>query len=158
VRLVDTQHIEVRAQAPMLVAPFIAKGRKVKVIDRSNRDIYSPIRAVIPVGDERSRQIEVRVALPDGEWPIGSPVNVELPSSEAVNVVAVPRDAVILRHDEAYVLRVTTGGKVERVPVSTGMGSGGLIEVKGHLEAGDRVIVRGGERLQPGQSVSVIEG
>jgi len=53
---------------------------------------------------------------------------------------------------------VTPGSKVERVPVSTGIGNGGLIEVKGKVTAGDRVIVRGGERLQPGQSVAVIEG
>jgi RND family efflux transporter MFP subunit len=157
-RVVDTMHVEVRAQAPMLVAPFVSKGRQVHVVDRVGRDMYAKVRAVIPVGDERSRQMEVRVALPDGSWPIGSPVSVELPSSQAVNVVAVPRDAVILRDDEAYVLRITNGSKVERVPVSTGIGSGGLVEVKGKVSAGDKVIVRGGERLQPGQVVTVIEG
>jgi multidrug efflux pump subunit AcrA (membrane-fusion protein) len=111
---------------------------------------------VIPVGDERSRQMEVRVSLPDGYWPIGSPVSVELPTSAPLSVVAVPRDAVILRQDETYILRVTPGSTVERVPVSTGIGSGGLVEVKGKVTAGDRVIIRGGERLQPGQSVSII--
>ena len=154
-RLVDTRHIEVRANAPMQVAPFVARGREVKIVDRSNREIRSPIRAVIPVGDERSRQMEVRVALPDGLWPIGSPVSVELPTSQPVSVMAVPRDAVILRQDEAYILRVI-GTKVERVPVSTGVGSGGLVEVKGALSPGDRVVIRGGERLQPGQTVSVV--
>jgi len=155
-RLVDTRHIEVRAQAPMQVAAFIAKGREVKVVDRAAREIRSPIRAVIPVGDERSRQMEVRIALPDGLWPIGSPVSVELPTSQPMSVMAVPRDAVILRQDEAYILRVTTGSKVERVPVSTGVGSGGLVEVKGPVSAGDRVVIRGGERLQPGQAVNVV--
>jgi len=155
-RLVDTRHIEVRAQAPMQVAAFVAKGREVKIVDRSNRAIRSPIRAVIPVGDERSRQMEVRVALPDGIWPIGSPVSVELPTSQPVIVMAVPRDAVILRQDETYILRVTSGSKVERVPVSMGVGSGGLVEVKGPLAPGDRVVIRGGERLQPGETVSVV--
>ena len=156
VRLVDTRHVEVRAQAPMQVAGFLHNGREVRVVDRSNHEVRSAVRAVIPVGDERSRQMEVRISLPDGIWPIGSPVSVELPTSPPVSVVAVPRDAVILRQDETYVLRVTRGSKVERVPVSTGIGSGDLIEVKGKVTAGDRVIVRGGERLQPGQSVSVI--
>lgn len=158
VRLVDTRHIEVRAQAPMQVASFLRSGSEVRVVDRANQEVRSPVRAVIPVGDERSRQMEVRVSLPDAIWPIGSPVSVELPTSAPLSVVAVPRDAVILRQDETYILRVTPGSKVERVPVSTGIGSGGLIEVKGKVTAGDRVIVRGGERLQPGQSVAVIEG
>jgi RND family efflux transporter MFP subunit len=156
VRLVDTRHVEVRAQAPMTVASYLRQGREVRVIDRSDRQIMTPVRAVIPVGDERSRQMEVRVSLPDGSWPIGSPVSVELPTSAPLSVVAVPRDAVILRQDETYILRVTPGRTVERVPVSTGVGSGGLVEVKGKVSAGDRVIVRGGERLQPGQSVSII--
>ncbi|HZF25679.1 MAG TPA: efflux RND transporter periplasmic adaptor subunit [Steroidobacteraceae bacterium] len=155
-RLVDTGHVEVRAQAPMQVASFVRSGSEVRVVDHAGREVRSPIRAVIPVGDERSRQMEVRVALPDGMWPIGSPVSVELPTSSPLTVVAVPRDAVILRNDDAYILRVTPGGKVERVPVSTGIGSGGLIEVKGKVSAGDRVVIRGGERLQPGQSVAVI--
>jgi multidrug efflux pump subunit AcrA (membrane-fusion protein) len=102
--------------------------------------------------------MEVRVALPDGSWPIGAPVSVELPTDQATHVLAVPRDAIILRQNDAYVLRVTAGNTVERVPVSTGIGSNGLVEVRGKVAAGDRVIVRGGERLQPGQSVSVIEG
>lgn len=158
VRLVDTRHVEVRAQAPMTVAPFVDKGREVRIVDRANRNLYSRIRAVIPVGDERSRQMEVRVALPDGSWPIGAAVSVELPSDQATNVLTVPRDAIILRQNDAYILRVTAESTVERVPVSTGIGSNGLIEVRGKVAAGDRVIVRGGERLQPGQSVSVIEG
>jgi len=158
VRLVDTQHVEVRAQAPMTVAPFIGKGREVRIVDRASRSLYSKVRAVIPVGDERSRQMEVRVSLPDGSWPIGAPVSVELPTDQATNVLAVPRDAIILRQNDAYILRVTSESTVERVPVSTGIGSNGLIEVRGKVAAGDRVIVRGGERLQPGQSVSVIEG
>lgn len=156
VRLVDTRHVEVRAQAPIHVAGFLRSGREVNVADRGTTAVRSPVRAVIPVGDERSRQIEVRISLPEGIWPIGSPVSVELPTSAPVEVVAVPRDAVILRQDETYVLRVTPGSTVERVPVSTGIGSGDLIEVKGKVTAGDRVIVRGGERLQPGQSVAVI--
>jgi RND family efflux transporter MFP subunit len=155
-RLVDTSHVEVRAQAPMQVAAFVRTGREVRVVDHANREVRSPIRAVIPVGDERSRQMEIRVSLPDGIWPIGSPVNIEVPTSAPLTVVAVPRDAVILRNDDAYILRVMPNGTVERVPVSTGIGSGGLVEIKGKVSAGDRVVVRGGERLQPGQSVAVI--
>ena len=33
--------------------------------------------------------------------------------------------------------------------------SGGLVAVEGGLAAGDRVVVRGGETLQPGQKVQI---
>ena len=43
----------------------------------------------------------------------------------------------------------------EYVAVETGLSKGELIEVIGELQVGDRVVVRGNERLRPGQSVSI---
>jgi hypothetical protein len=45
--------------------------------------------------------------------------------------------------------------QVEDIKVDTGIGLGSLIEVIGQLDAGDRVVVRGAERLQAGQAVVV---
>jgi multidrug efflux pump subunit AcrA (membrane-fusion protein) len=112
---------------------------------------------VIPVGDERSRMFEMRVTASDPSMVIGSPVQVALPSSDPRLLLAIPRDALVLRGSEVFVLRVNDGNTVEKVPVATGMGFGSLVEVTGELAEGDQVVVRGAERLQPGQSV-VISG
>ncbi len=154
VRLVDTSNIEVRAQAPVSVAPFLEEGMSVMIEDR-NREMAGTIRSVIPVADERSRLMEVRISLAAGAWPIGAPVRVALPNSEPVNVVAVPRDALILRQDDTYLFKLTESGTVERVSVQTGTGNGKYIEVRGDVSNGDKVVIRGGERLQPGQTVTV---
>jgi RND family efflux transporter MFP subunit len=153
-RLVDTMNIEVRAQAPMTVAPYLFDDMPVTVHDQSQH-IQSRIRSVIPVGDERSRMIEVRVSLAASAWPIGSAVRVELPRGEAVEVVAVPRDALILRQDSVYLFRVGEDNVVEQVPVQTGVGHGELIEVRGNVNQGDKVVIRGGERLRAGQTVVI---
>ncbi len=155
VRLVDTRNMEVRAQAPMSVAPFVVPGMRVSVRDRAERAVLSDVRAVIPVGDARSRLMEVRVALPAGLWPIGSAVRVELPNSEPVERLTVPRDAIILRRDAIYVYRVTDENTVERVDVETGIGNARAIAVTGALREGDRVVIRGGENLRPGQRVAI---
>jgi multidrug efflux pump subunit AcrA (membrane-fusion protein) len=139
VRLVDTRRIEVSARAPLAVAP---EGR---------------IRTVVPVGDERSRQLEVRVELPDAAWMIGSAVRVTLPTSSARQVVAVPRDALVLRRDNTFIFKIGPEGAAQRVEVETGVGRGELIEVRGDVAAGDQVVVRGGERLRPGQPVRILE-
>lgn len=153
-RLVDTQNVEVRAQAPVHIARFLVDNMPVTVRDdRGFAD--SVIRSVVGVGDERSRMIEIRVALTGSEWIIGSAVRVALPQSEPARVVAVPRDALILRENSTYVYRLREDNTVEQITVRTGMGSGALIEVLGGLVQGDRVVVRGGERLRPGQSVIV---
>ena len=62
----------------------------------------------------------------------------------------------MLRRGGATVFRVKADGTAERVAVQTGIASGQLIEVSG-IEAGDQVVIRGGERLRPGQPVQVIE-
>lgn len=153
-RLVDTANIEVRARAPMTVAPYIRSGTPVTVHGQTDATTSS-VRSVIPVGDERSRMIEVRVSLEPGSWVIGSAVRVELPRGEPSEVLAVPRDAIILRQDSVHVFRVGDDNTVEQVPVKTGIGHGELIEVRGNISAGDRVVVRGGERLRAGQTVQI---
>ena len=39
-----------------------------------------------------------------------------------------------------------------------GVGQGEDVEVLGELSPGDDVVIRGNERLQPGQDVSVMDG
>ncbi len=153
-RLVDTTNIEVRARAPMSVAPYLFADMNVTVRDQ-RQFTENTIRSVIPVGDERSRMIEVRVTLAPDSWVIGSAVRVELPRSEAAEVVAVPRDALILRQDNIYLFKLVEDNKVEQIPVQTGVGNGSMIEVRGNINHGDQVVIRGGERLRPGQTVQI---
>lgn len=152
VRLVDTQTLEVRARAPVHLAARLAAGMDV-TLKHDGGDVRETIRAVVPVGDENSRQFELRIALADARWPIGTALQVGLPSAEARDVTAVPRDALILRANETFVMRVDADGVAERVAVVVGASEGELVEVSGDLVAGDRLVVRGGERLQPGQRV-----
>ena len=154
VRLVDTHNIEIQAQAPIAVARFLDEGTDVIIRDR-DRSVTSRVRAVIPVGDQRSRMIEVRIALNEANWVIGSAVRVALPEANPVQVVAVPRDALILRQNSTYLFKVNGDDTVEQVTVTTGIGSGSLIEVSGDIRDGDRVVIRGGETLRAGQSVLI---
>ncbi|MGD9258439.1 MAG: efflux RND transporter periplasmic adaptor subunit, partial [Gammaproteobacteria bacterium] len=153
-RVVDTRNVEVRAQAPLSVAAHIREGLEVSVREGA-REVRSPIRAVIPVGDEVSRMIEIRIALDGSDWVIGSAVRVALPEEEPVEVVAVPRDALVLRQNAIYVFRLKDDDTVDQVAVTTGIGNGSYIEVRGDIRGGDPVVVRGAERLRSGQQVMV---
>jgi RND family efflux transporter MFP subunit len=155
-RLVDTEHREIRAQAPLTVAGWIREGMEVSV-EHQRRESLSPVSYVIPVGDERSRMFEVRIAAEDPSWIIGSPVRVALPNSEPRELVALPRDALVLRGSDIFVMRVNGDNTVEKIAVETGIGLGGSVEVIGAVNQGDRIITRGGERLQPGQTVTITE-
>jgi RND family efflux transporter MFP subunit len=158
VRLVDTRHMEVRAQAPLAVAAFVRAGQQVTIAEGAGSDgrsVQSRIRTAVPVGDDRSRMMEVRIALDGAPWPVGMPVRVALPQSAPRDAVLVDRDALVVREDGVYVWRVGGDGKAERVLVTTGAEQAELVEVLGGIAAGDRVIVRGAERLTPGQALAV---
>jgi len=155
-RLVDTEHREIRAQAPLSVAGWIREGMQVSV-EHGKRESLSPVSYVIPVGDDRSRMFEVRVEANNPAWIIGSPVRIALPNSEPRELVAIPRDGLVLRGNDIYVMRVNSDNTVERVAVETGIGLGGFVEVIGKVDQGDRIITRGGERIQPGQAVTIAD-
>ncbi len=155
VRLTDTVNVEIVARAPVSEAAHLAVGQPVTVHGSANQ-VESRIRAIVPVGDERSRLLEVRIALSDPGWTIGSAVRVDLPAAQAGAGLIVPRDAVIVRADGAHVFRVGAGDVAERVAVRIGNGDAKRVEVTGGLVAGDRIVVRGGERLRPGQAVTIM--
>ena len=153
-RLVNDRELEVVARAPLISADSVVAGAKVRLVD-GDRKTAGTVRAVIPVGDDRSRMVELRIALADRSLRVGAPVRVEIAPQNPRAVVTVPRDAVILRQGASYVMRVRSDNTAERVAVNLGPGRDNQVQIDGTLRAGDRVIIRGGERLEPGQSVKV---
>lgn len=156
VHLVDTDHIEARVQAPLALADKIRAGMQVQV-RAGGTERPASVRAVVPVGDERARQFELRVGVDPALALVGSAVEVALPESGATATagLAIPRDALVQRTDGTYVMRVSGDNKAEQIAVTQGTSSGDLVAVQGPLNVGDRLVVRGAERLKPGQAVKV---
>jgi RND family efflux transporter MFP subunit len=153
-RLVNDRDLEVVARAPLATADTVSAGAIAQLIDGEHKG-SGKVRAVIPVGDERSRMVELRIALTDRSWRVGAPVRVEIAPRNLKAVVTVPRDAVILRQGASYVMRVRADNTAERVAVNIGPGHANQVQIDGTVQAGDRVVVRGAERLEPGQTVKV---
>jgi len=156
VHLVDTDHIEARVQAPLALADKIRAGMQVQV-RAGGTEKPASVRAVVPVGDERARQFELRVGVDPALALVGSAVEVALPESGAGTTagLAIPRDALVQRADGTYVMRVSGDNKAEQITVTPGTSSGDLVAVQGPLNIGDRLVVRGAERLKAGQAVKV---
>ena len=156
VRLVNTADVEARATAALSLAGNVHPGQLVSVRDHGIEK-SGQVRTVVPVGDDRSRQFEVRVALASSGWLVGTPVEVSLPSAAVRTAVTVPRDALVIRQNHSYVLRLTQSNTVEELDVTPGAGIADVVEVRGPLAAGDRLVIRGGERLAAGQAVQVVD-
>jgi RND family efflux transporter MFP subunit len=153
-RLVDIHAIELRVHAPVAMAERLRTGIQVRLAG-DGAPAFGRIAAVVPVGDEASRQLELRIALDDSDLPVGAALEAGLPAAEPRSVVAVPHDALLLRRDGSFVMRVDDNDQAQRIEVKTGQQVDSFVEVIGDIEPGDRLIIRGGERLQPGQRVSL---
>jgi RND family efflux transporter MFP subunit len=152
VRLVDIGSTEVSVQTPIDAARYLRESMMLTV-EIEGKPMLAKVRAIVPVGDVNSRSIEVRLTLPAGSGFVGDAARVFIPSAEPRNVIAVPRDALVLREDNTYIFKVDGKSQAERVAVETGAEQGALVEVKGPIAPGERVIVRGAERLEAGQKV-----
>lgn len=155
-RLVDTRHLEVSAQAPASLLTSVKPGDEITLAYGTDT-VKAPIRAIVPVGDQVSRTLEVRITLPEPVWNIGAAVRVSLPRATPKPVVAVHRDALVLRANRVSVYVVGDDMKAKRVDVELGAAEGDYIEVIGDVKAGDKLVVRGGERLRDGQAVTISE-
>ena len=153
-RLVDPNRLEVVARAPLSTVNFIKKG-EVLSIGNDYRTGDAPIRTIVPFGNPQSHMFEVRLDADPFLWTVGESVRLTMPTAAAKEVLAIPRDALVLRREGASVFKVTDESTVIQVRVVVGLGAGALIEVFGDLAAGDEVVVRGAEGLSDGMSVAV---
>lgn len=155
-RLVDTKDIEVALPAPLAIVPFLKAGMPVD-IEVGGSHLQLPIRTVVLVGDQVSRMVEVRLDATDTELITGTPATVQLPRGETLEGVAVPRDAVVLKSGSMFIFRVKDDMTAERISVDVRQAVGLWVPVRNGVKAGDKIVVRGAERLQPGQSVALAQ-
>ncbi|MGD0190029.1 MAG: efflux RND transporter periplasmic adaptor subunit [Rhizomicrobium sp.] len=155
VRLVDIGSTEVSVQTPIDAARYLHEQMSLTV-EIEGKPLLARVRAIVPVGDVNSRTIEVRLTLPSGAGFVGDAAKVYIPTAEPRDVIAVPRDALVLREDNTYVFMVDGKSQAQRIAVETGAEEGALVEVKGSIAPGEKVIIRGAERLEAGQKVKPV--
>jgi RND family efflux transporter MFP subunit len=154
VRLVNPENLEVVARAPLDYYRYVRAGDELPVRAGSDEPMISPVRTVVSVGGENQHVFELRLDVSE-PLPVGQTVRVTIPTANIREVLAVPRDALVLRGDGIAVFIVDQDNTARRIRVTTGIGAGDWIEVQGPIQDGDRVVVRGNERLRPGQQVSI---
>lgn len=155
VRLVDPKALEVIARAPLRTVNFIQKG-DILSIGNEYRQAQAAIRTIVPFGNPQSHMFEIRIDADPEIWTVGESVRVTMPTAAAKEVLAVPRDALVLRRDGTSVFKVKEDSTVGEVKVIVGLGAGRLIEVFGDLVAGDHVVIRGAEGLSDGMAINIM--
>jgi len=156
-KFLDTEHLEVRLYVPVKYLAYVRKGLELN-LQAIGQKISTKVTSVIPSTDPRSQTFEVRIQIPEHInefWTAGQLVKVTVPVQDAHPSLTVHRDALILRKDGTFVIKVDAQNKAHRLLVKVGKGTFDRVTIQGDLQRGDNIAIRGAERLTEGQSVIV---
>ncbi|WP_152049406.1 efflux RND transporter periplasmic adaptor subunit [Tautonia marina] len=172
VDLVELDRVDVEASVVEDDIRYISVGTsaRVEVSSLPDKAFTGAVALVVPQADLRSRSFPVKVRLTN-EDVHGTPIlkagmiaRVTLPVGPEHPALLVPKDALVLGgpSPRVFVFEPASDGNdpalgtVQPVPVTLGVAAGALVEVTGPLQADQRVVVQGNERLRPGQEVRVL--
>jgi RND family efflux transporter MFP subunit len=158
VTLLNLGRIKITVDVPERYSVLLSSENPVNVMIKSVSDDLVPgkIYAVLPQGDTDSRTFPVRINIdnPDFKIKSGMEAMVTFNLSTQKNVLLLPKDAVVTAGDNRLVFLVNEG-KALSVPVKIISYYDGGVAAEGNLKPGDLVVIRGNERLRPGQPVTV---
>ena len=157
VRLIDDDDLEIEADVPTEIVAAVDPGDEVTALFDDGRLATAIVRAVVPSENASTRTRPVRFSIKsvDSDKPLAAnqSVTLEAPVGDPRTVLAVSKDALV-QQSGGWIIFVVREGKAVPVNVTIGAATGNRFEVRGDLRAGEMVIVRGNERLRPGQPVA----
>ncbi|MDX8352814.1 efflux RND transporter periplasmic adaptor subunit [Cognatiyoonia sp. IB215182] len=157
--LLDTGSMEVEANVPARFIAALEPGRDVMGENDAGTALTMTLRAVLPTefSETRTRPVRFSLTQVDPSFAIGQPVTLDVPIGAAREVIVVPKDALVQARG-GWTAFVNEEGKAAPRTVTIGAAIGDTFEVVSGLVPGDEVVVRGNERLRPGQDIMPMNG
>ena len=159
--LINDHSLEVEAEIPSARLGGLAFGTLVRVEFEDKNAFDAAVRAIVPEENPLARTRTVRFTAEFGRYAqrvaVNQSVRLLIPSGPERDVVSVHKDAILQRGGRTVVYVIKDGGAAIR-PVKLGESVGSRFEVLEGLKPGDKVVVRGNERLRPGQRVRIRRG
>jgi membrane fusion protein, multidrug efflux system len=156
-RLEQTEHLRLVVDIPEAYVAGVQEGKQVSFTVPSfpGRVFAGRVARIAHslVPKTRTMPVELDVANPDETLAPGMFPTVLFPVERPNPTLFVP-DSAVARTMEADFVICVRNGKAGRVSVKTGASDGSHIEVFGDLQAGDEVVLRASEELQPGTAVA----
>jgi len=158
VSMLSNSKLEIEADVPAARLPALETGVVIAITLDDGTGHNAVVRAIIPEENPLTRTRQVRFT-PDDEMSrrvlaVNQSLVVNLPLGPFRDVVTVHKDAVITRGDQRFVF-IAADGKAHMRPIKTGTAVGGRFEILSGVAPGELAIIRGNERLRPGQDVSI---
>lgn len=163
-RIVDNRLLDLTVSVPSSRVSEVRVGLPLEFTSDAvpGRTFSGKVMFINPALDEASRSAKIIAEVPNPEGVLrgGSFVKGRIVVAERPQVLQVPREALLnwdLEHKTAEVF-VVRGDQADKRTVQTGMTTPTGVEVVTGLQPGERVVVRGGFALKPGDRVAVAKG
>ena len=148
-------------QVPERFADRVGNGQRVRftVAALPGKSFTGVVDFVDPVVQLPGRTVLVKANVPNPrrELQAGMFIEANLATSTRPGAVVVPEDAVLTSLNQRVTWVVLPDNKVDRREVTIGVRRAGFVEITKGVAAGERVVVGGAERLQPGAPVNPVE-
>ena len=160
VKLVDLARIRVTVDVPerYTVKLNAATPAGVALSSLPGEALTGKIASVLPYGNPGSRTFPVRVEMDNPQYRVkaGMEARVTFSLSDTFEALLVPKDAIVTAGGGRMVYAALEG-KAVPMPVEVLGYYDENVAVKGQLQTGTPVVIRGNERLRPGQPVQITE-
>jgi RND family efflux transporter MFP subunit len=154
--LLDIGDLEIEADVPTEYVDGLAPGMVVAAVIGRRALLDATVRATIPEEAVTTRTRPVRFTVDlngeTGALAAGQSVTLRVPTAEARQALTVSKDAVT-QSPGGWLVYVAAEGRAQPRVIQIGASAGDRLEVLSGLAAGDYVVVRGNERLRPGQPI-----
>jgi RND family efflux transporter MFP subunit len=157
----DLRQMKLEAGVSELEAGRLRVGMtaQVAVQAKPGRTFAGQLVAIAPEVDQRNRQFQIEVRVPnDGRALLsGMYATARIIEAHTTGAILVPREAVATRDGRRIVQKVQ-GDTLAVVEVKEGLADGSRVQIVSGLSAGDTVLADARRQLAPGAKVRGIEG
>ena len=158
-KLVSDSLLEIEADVPSNRARILEINNNINVSTTDMISFNSKLRALGVRENSNSRTIPVHLTFDSNELSrklfVGENVNIFIPIGPGLKAPTVHKDAILKREGMSLVYVVEEEKAVIK-PLKLGDGVGNRFIVLSGINEGDTVVIKGNERLRPGQAVKPI--
>ncbi len=158
--LVNNKNLEIFAEIPSFRASSLKVSDEIKVATVDNLILNGNIRAIGSKENITTRTIKLFLDFNTNDVKrnlfVGENVNLQIPVSKDALALTIHKDA-ILKREGISLAYVVKGNKVEIKPIKLGEAVDNRFILLQGIEQDSLVVIKGNERLRPGQEIRILE-
>lgn len=168
--IIENNALELQAKVPAVQLPQVRVNAPAQITSDADSRVrlQGQVREIAPLVDDQSRQATVKIDIPQTSLLRSGMFARAAINSATVTGITVPSKAVVPQPDGSAIVFVLEGADTVRSQ-SVGVAqsrsvelgevlTGGNVEIKNGLKAGERVVVAGAGYLKDGDRVRVVQG